>query len=405
LLYNIIMKDIRSIKLKLDGDVSKFETFSQPFLDACNWFSEILYNQNFFSEKQVIESPNSYAKEYYSTLREKFKLPSQLSLSIFRLVCTEYKSMISNNEFELAKFKKPTMPICWKRDFNVSNKFGLTIWKTPFKYQSINFQIPLETYKDSKLKKVKNRWFLILSYEIDVPEPKTEGCFLGVDSGINNLFVAKATNSNKTLFVSGKEFNHKRERIRELRRKVASVGSRSAYRLLKRLSGKEKSVTQNFVHSASKKLVTFALSQNAKTIVMEDLTHIRKRTKEKNHELNGQRNRWPFEFVQFCIGYKGRAVGLSFEYVFPAYTSQMCPICGHIHEDNRHGNVFKCLKCGYTDHADRIGSINIPAAFLCPGRALDKGAVCQPAYSSVKSRVCFANEEISPLQASAFRRG
>ena len=46
----------------------------------------------------------------------------------------------------------------------------------------------------------------------------------------------------------------------------------------------------------------------------------------------------------------------------PQYTSQTCPNlqCGHIAKENRKTQSrFKCVSCGYENHADTVGSINI----------------------------------------------
>ena len=45
--------------------------------------------------------------------------------------------------------------------------------------------------------------------------------------------------------------------------------------------------------------------------------------------------------------------------VDPAYTSQMCSVCGCIHEENRHYKEFKCQHCGLEMDADYNASINI----------------------------------------------
>ena len=46
----------------------------------------------------------------------------------------------------------------------------------------------------------------------------------------------------------------------------------------------------------------------------------------------------------------------------PQYTSQTCPNfqCGHVAKENRKTQShFKCVSCGYENHADTVGSINI----------------------------------------------
>ena len=55
-----------------------------------------------------------------------------------------------------------------------------------------------------------------------------------------------------------------------------------------------------------------------------------------------------------------------FRTVNPAKTSQTCPvpICSHTQRENRVGKVFQCLRCGYSDDADYVGSLNILTRFL-----------------------------------------
>ena len=44
----------------------------------------------------------------------------------------------------------------------------------------------------------------------------------------------------------------------------------------------------------------------------------------------------------------------------PQHTSQTCPACGHVSKENRQTQAkFLCLDCGYENHADVVGAINI----------------------------------------------
>ncbi|WP_369792796.1 RNA-guided endonuclease InsQ/TnpB family protein [Thiomonas sp. FB-Cd] len=46
----------------------------------------------------------------------------------------------------------------------------------------------------------------------------------------------------------------------------------------------------------------------------------------------------------------------------PHNTSRTCPCCGHIAADNRRTQAqFKCVACGYANHADVVGALNILA--------------------------------------------
>src|SRR5450631_4609578 len=43
-------------------------------------------------------------------------------------------------------------------------------------------------------------------------------------------------------------------------------------------------------------------------------------------------------------------------------TSRLCPLCDHVAAENRRTQAtFKCVACGYENHADVVGAMNILA--------------------------------------------
>ena len=58
--------------------------------------------------------------------------------------------------------------------------------------------------------------------------------------------------------------------------------------------------------------------------------------------------------------------GFDFLEVVPDYTSQVCPVCSNLNNENRNKKDFICTCCGYHDDADHVGALNIEA------RATDK---------------------------------
>ena len=100
--------------------------------------------------------------------------------AICKHITATYQTAKSNKKWILATFKSATLPIVWKRDFNKSGK-GITLWGERISLH--HPYIPTNTWKDSKLKQIKDKLYLLLSYEKEVPEIKTQGCIVGVDSG------------------------------------------------------------------------------------------------------------------------------------------------------------------------------------------------------------------------------
>jgi IS605 OrfB family transposase len=67
-------------------------------------------------------------------------------------------------------------------------------------------------------------------------------------------------------------------------------------------------------------------------------------------------HRWAFRQLQSFVEYKARAVGISVEYVNPAYSSQTCSACGQLGTRLKHR--FEC-SCGLRAHADLNASRNL----------------------------------------------
>lgn len=54
-----------------------------------------------------------------------------------------------------------------------------------------------------------------------------------------------------------------------------------------------------------------------------------------------------------------RRTGATVRTVNPAHTSTTCPVCWHVHPDNRKSQArFVCTACGHKEHADTVGAKN-----------------------------------------------
>ena len=344
------MKAFRIVKFKIQGS-TKADSLVLAWLRATNWLSVIV-----FKTKEV--NSNRLAKAHYANLRE-MGLPSQLACSACKVACSTYATAKSNSRWKLATFKKPVLPVVWKRDFNRTKK-GVTLWGELLTIQDSR-PLPTGAWKDSKLKRIGKQWYLLLAHEIEIPEPTKAGCIVGVDMGIKRMLVATNSANAKTFFFHGGLLNHRRSCIRRTRGAVQSVGTRSSRRLLRRMGSHEASVTGHLLHVASKALIGYAIEVGARKIVVEDLANIRDSSMSKGKDLRSKVHRWPYADARFKIGYKAAAVGIEMEAVSPRNTSRGCSACGHVSASNRKGLNFACVKCGHRDDADRQASKNIRA--------------------------------------------
>ena len=108
-------------------------------------------------------------------------------------------------------------------------------------------------------------------------------------------------------------------------------------------------------HKLSHDVVETAVAHNVKVIKLEQLANIRSTTRtsrKNNHSLHT----WSFYRLAQFIEYKARLAGISVEYIKPAYTSQICPVCGNVHHAN--DRSYTCV-CGFHIHRDILGAMNI----------------------------------------------
>jgi len=344
----VVVKSIRTVKVKIHGS-TRADKMLVVWLKAANWLSEIVYKT-----KEL--NSNRLAKSHYANLR-KIGLPSQLACSACKAVCAAYKTAKTNNQWRLAEFSSATLPVVWRKDFNRTRK-GVTLWGELMTVLDSR-PLPEGAWKDSRIKRINNQWFLYLAHEVEIQDPVETGCIVGVDMGIKRMLVASNSANAKPFFFHGGVLNHRRSCIRRARAAVQSVGTKSARRLLKRMSGREAAVTGHLLHVASKALIGYAIEVGARKIVVEELSGIRESSLNKGKSLRCRIHQWPYADMRFKIAYKAAAVGIEVEAVSPRNTSRGCNACGHVSASNRKGLQFRCGKCGHRDDADQNASKNI----------------------------------------------
>lgn len=181
---------------------------------------------------------------------------------------------------------------------------------------------------------------------------------------------------------SGEQIQATRDRFSRVRSGVQSKRSRNSRRLLRRLSGREQRFQKWLNHTLSKQLEQNALEQNA-ALAFEDLTGIRESLNEKPRSKTERRrtNNWAFHQLRLFVGYKAAIAGVPVLFVPPAYTSQTCNRCGHVHpvkgKSYRSGKRFKCGHCGFDHDADVNAAKNIAALGLSVIQPERPGLRCQ----------------------------
>ena len=322
------------------------------FNEACNQIAETAFAMHSANKVEI-------HKTVYYPVREHFGLSSQLTVRAISKVCEAYKR---------DKSIKPE----FRLDGAIVYDQRILSWKGLEKVSLITLHgrqvIPVRfgEYQKARMDRIRGQVDLILvkgvfylCVVVEVPEetPYDPRGVIGVDLGIKNL----AVDSDGEVH-SGDRILSVRAKSDALKAKLQSVGTKSAKRHLRKLSGKMARFARDTNHCISKTLITKA-KDTLSLISLEDLEGIRNRTvrtvqKSQRHNHSS----WSFNQLREFVTYKAAIAGVPLVYIDPAYTSQECPICHCISKSNRPTrDEFCCTCCGFSGPADNVAALNIRA--------------------------------------------
>ncbi|GGP39938.1 RNA-guided endonuclease InsQ/TnpB family protein [Streptomyces melanogenes] len=196
-------------------------------------------------------------------------------------------------------------------------------------------------------------WFLTAVCEVP-EEPLSEPVdWIGVDRGIVNL----ATASDGSNY-QGRRLSRYRRRHAAKRAELQARRTRSATRRAKRRAKNEARHAAHVNHEISKEIVAVA-QRTGRGIALEELRGIRDRVRP-SRDQRATLSSWPFHQLEEHIRYKAQRHGVPVLAVDAAYTSQMCPRCGHTARNNRPSrDLFPCRRCGLAGPADHVAGVNV----------------------------------------------
>lgn len=327
---------------------------------ACNWISEQAWEAKTFARVPV-------HRLTYHPVRERYELTAQMAVRCIGKVVDAYKK-----DKKTRRQFKPHGAVAYDGrilNWRIPDK-QVSIWtlngRTTVNFVCGKYHELLLQYQQGESDLVYRKGKFYLYTTCEVPEDTlidVEG-FLGIDLGVVNI----AADSDGEVF-SGAVINGVRHRHRRLRTKLQKKGTKSAKRLLKKLSGKERRFAEHVNHTISKRIVAKARG-TGRGIALEDLSGIRDRVtarKPKRATLHS----WSFYSLRSKIEYKAKRAGVPVTLVDPRNSSRTCPQCGCVDKRNRPNQAtFSCVSCGYSSLADTVAAtvlsrravVNLPYA-------------------------------------------
>jgi IS605 OrfB family transposase len=220
--------------------------------------------------------------------------------------------------------------------------------------------------------------------KIKTDETLNPNIIMGIDIGINYpvaIFIKGAKYQPRQI-AAGLKIQHERMAIN--RRKQSILKSlkynKGGHGRNKKISpkiilnNKEKNFSNYMNHQMSADLIKIAVENKCGIIKLENLKGITKHTKD--YFLKS----WSYFDLQQKIIYKAQLAGIKIQIVDPAYTSQMCPSCKTIDQDNRNKEDktkfsctnFLCIEHNKEKIADIIAAENIANKEPIPDKVLKK---------------------------------
>ena len=342
--------------------VAKIEATLQAFADACNYINEVV-------EPKITHNV-TIQNQVYGEVRERFGLASNLAIRAINRVSSNRKTAKRMNK-PVRKFL-PTSADYDARIFSFREKD----WSVSLTLAGgrERFLVDVGSYQKGKLsgftptsatlvKHQNGTYSVNIQVKNDASSPQKSQDVIGVDLGRRDVAVTSDGES-----FSGQQIAKIRDRYSRVRaslQKKASEGTRStrrrARKILQRLSGRERRFQSWVNHNVSKHIVGRA-KQLGCSIAIEDLTGIRERTNEQPRSKTERRrsNSWAFFQLRTFLDYKALGAGVEVIKVNPAYTSQTCHKCLHIHpvkgKSYRSGKTFNCQHCHWEGDADFNGA-------------------------------------------------
>ena len=328
----------------------------------------------------VSDATNGISIAKYTTADVKANLPSALTNQCIRdakSIVKKYNKACRDADRKNAKFAKQGKDIKVVATIPVLRKSCCYINNQNYKVNGDRVEFPVLVNGKSKRLSVKakmtdnqksifasnklgtmrvvyknNKIVAQIVYETAEPTYSDDGNVMGVDLGIKCPAVSYTSDGNVKFYGNGRKNKYMRRYYAYLRKKLQKAKHIDA---VKHINDKEQRIMRDIDHKLSHDIVETAVAHDVKVIKLEQLANIRSTTRtsrKNNHSLHN----WSFYRLAQFIEYKAKLAGITVEYVNPAYTSQICPVCGHVHHAN--DRKYVC-KCGFHIHRDILGAMNI----------------------------------------------
>ena len=324
---------------------SEKQVFYQSLLDVINKFTfERLYN---------------LALRFRNRILSKYKYP----INYKSLTFSGYSCYIKNKRCFLSYNDNYKSQINSFISLSIPKEFGQSII-IPIKHSN-NYHGRISNWKNNAKKYISYKIkfdeyskqvniLICIDGQRYIPENKTN--YIGIDVNVkHNLFACS----------NGQEFDFDRKLANKLTKFLSATDKKEKtieeQHKIDKLTHK---LQCSCIHAIADACKSFK-QQGINHVILENLDQGFKKTYIKNKDFNDiNYNRLTHILNIGSLKDKFETIARKYDicvsFIHKDYTSQTCPICGCICEENRLSQEnFNCIHCGYSDNADHNAAVNI----------------------------------------------
>lgn len=332
----------RSIRININyankGKLNILDDVLQESIKVINSYIDFLWESSNKNDKFVRHKVNSWlsarmqqclgkqALEIVKSQRRKRKKTKP----VFKFPCVNLDSRFVNVKFDNNSFD------IWIHLASIGNKIILNLPSKKHKmfkkyddWKQLNF---------IRLMKLNSGYFVDFVFEKDESKIQLSSTnnAVGIDIGYKKLISSSSGN------IYGQELENVYNKISRKRR-----NSKAYQKSLFERTNKSNQVINSFINQ-----------ENPSTLIVEDLKNVKHKSKF-NHKFMNKLQYWTYSRTLSRLKNIADERGIQMVKVSPEYTSQQCSCCGAIDKNNRQGESFLCMVCGYENDSDINASLNI----------------------------------------------
>ena len=309
----------------------------------------------YLNDEQLFNQMKQDIENRFWEIKSNYKIPQKKELQIW--VDTYLTTKIEKKEFDwffiISKNQKRTKKIY----DNMVIPVKLSEYhKKTLEGKTIKNSLNLKLNKYGKIEIT-----VVYEEEINYPESYPKD-ILGIDIGLKRLitdsngeFIKQNVNINKKV----NNIVNKQSNRQTLEEHLKVKYNNNDFRLKDKRYLRQQTKVSDYVKNNNRyKIKQYLKSHTDYHIIMEDIKLRDSKTYDK--KTNYLLRRLHIQHLKQDIFGYAKKLGIGVTLINPAFTSQQCPICGHISKDNRKTQeTFCCVKCGHENNADVNASINI----------------------------------------------